>query len=108
MNRIVLASRGIVLATMLAWLPLPAFAADSGSGMELYNKKCSMCHGKDGVAKKMAEGSADLNDAEWQKATSVDAIAGTIAEGKGKMPEYRDKLTADEIKAIAEYILTLK
>ncbi len=67
-----------------------------------------MCHGKDGVAKAMAKGSADLNDPEWQKSTSVDSIAKLTTEGKGKMPGYDGKLEPDQIKAIATYVLTLE
>jgi mono/diheme cytochrome c family protein len=107
MKRLVLARPAIVLVATVALMPWLTVAEDASAGMTLYNKKCSMCHGKDGVAKKMAEGSSNLNDAEWQKTTSVEAIAKTTAEGKGKMPKYQDKLTEDEIKAIAEYVLTL-
>ena len=80
----------------------------AGEGTDLYNKKCAMCHGKDGVAKAMAKGSANLNDPEWQKSTSVDAVAKVTAEGKGKMPGYDGKLEPDQIKLIATYVLTLK
>lgn len=88
---------------------VPATADEgAGAGVELFNKKCAMCHGKDGVAKPMAKGSANLNDPEWQKANTAESIAKTTAEGKNKMPAYAEKLSADEIKAIADYILTLK
>ena len=76
--------------------------AQDADGKALYDKKCAMCHGKDGVAKKMAEGSANLNDPEWQK-TSLDEVIKVIAEGKGKMKGYKDKLSDEEIKAVAEY-----
>lgn len=85
----------------------PALAGDE-EAKALYEKKCGMCHGKDGVAKKMGAGSADLNDPEWQAATSLDAIIKVTAEGKGKMPKYTGKLSDDQIKMVAEYILTLK
>ena len=67
-----------------------------------------MCHGKDGIAKKMAEGSADLNDPEWQKANAVDSIVGVATEGKGKMKGFDGKLSEEEIKQIADYVKTLK
>jgi mono/diheme cytochrome c family protein len=107
MNRIL--SAGSVLMLVIAAVLPPAGAQETTDpGMELYNKKCAICHGKDGVAKKMAEGSANLNDPAWQKATSIDAIVHTIAEGKGKMPANKDKLSADEIKSIADYVKKLK
>jgi mono/diheme cytochrome c family protein len=95
----------IVIALLAAaGSALPA----EGEGMDLYNKKCAMCHGKDGVAKAMAKGSANLNDPEWQKSTSVDAIAKLTTEGKGKMPGYDGKLEPDQIKLVATYVLTLE
>lgn len=95
--------------SLIALVFAPALA-EGADGQALYDKKCGMCHGKDGVAKKMGEGSANLNDPEWQKANSVEAIIKVTTEGiaDSKMPGYADKLSADEIKAISEYIKTLK
>lgn len=98
---------GIVAALALATTGL-AFAEDGNPGMDLYNKKCAMCHGKDGVAKKMAEGSANFNDAEWQKAASKDDVVKMINEGKGKMKGFADKLSAEEIGQIADYVMSMK
>jgi mono/diheme cytochrome c family protein len=85
--------------------PAPA-AGDEGK--TLFASKCAMCHGADGVAKKMAAGSANLNDPEWQKNNAVEVIEKTITEGKGKMPKLEGKLTAQQIKAVATYVKTLK
>jgi len=85
--------------------------APAPDGQKLYETKCSACHGKDGVAKKMAEGSANLNDPAWQKATTQESIATTILKGKSekktKMPPSEGKLTTAEINAIAAYVKTL-
>jgi mono/diheme cytochrome c family protein len=67
-----------------------------------------MCHGKDGVAKKLGKGSANLNDPEWQEKTTFEEIIRVTAEGEGKMPGYEDKLTPEQIKLVAEYIKTLR
>ena len=83
-------------------------AEDGPDGKALYDKKCAMCHGKDGVAKKMAAGSANLNDPEWQKATDLVTIIGQINDGKGKMKPYKDKFSPTEIEAIARYTKTLR
>jgi mono/diheme cytochrome c family protein len=83
-----------------------ALAAEDGKA--LYDQKCASCHGKDGVAKPMAKGSANLNDPTWQKTATVESIAKVTADGKNKMPAYKDKLNADQINAIAAHIKTLK
>ncbi len=84
----------------------PALAGD---GAKLYNKKCAICHGKDGTAKKAGKGSANFNDAQWQEKTSIDEVIRVTTEGvaDSKMRAYKGKLSGEEIKAISEYIKTL-
>ena len=85
-----------------------AIAAEAPDGKALYESKCAMCHSKDGTAKPMAKGSSNLNDAKWQEANPAAGIEKITTEGKGTMKGYKDKLTPDQIKAIAEYVKTLK
>ena len=105
---------GLLACLGVAWLVAvtPSTADESPAVSEetvaLYNKKCAMCHGKDGVAKKMAEGSADLNDPEWQKSTTVEEVVKLLKEGKGKMKGYEGKLTDAELEALAAYSLQLE
>ena len=96
-----------MLLAIVALVSAPAAQA-AADGKALYDAKGARCHGKDGVAKPMAKGSANLNDAKWQEATKVEAIETVIADGKGKMKGYKDKMTAEEIKAVATYTKTLK
>ena len=98
----------VLLAAIVGLVPAFAAEGEGADAAALYAKKCAMCHGKDGVAKPMGKGSANLNDSEWQNANSAEAIVKVTAEGKNKMPKYAEKLTADEIKAIADHILTLE
>ena len=86
-------------------LAAPALAADDGKA--LYDSKCAMCHGADGVAKKMAAGSKNFNDAAWKKSATVEGIVKDTKDGKGKMKGMGDKLSAEQMKAIADYVLTL-
>lgn len=94
----------LLVLLLVSWT---AAMADAPDGQSLYDKKCAMCHGKDGVAKKMAEGSANLNDAAWQKSATIEAIVKVTGEGQGKMKGYTGKLTDAEILAVAEYVKTL-
>ena len=96
------------LALVALAVALPVLAEDAPDGKALYASKCAMCHGADGVAKKMAEGSANLNNPDWQKKTEAAAIEKDIHAGKGKMPKFEGKLTEEQIKAIAAYVKTLK
>jgi mono/diheme cytochrome c family protein len=87
-------------------LTVPALAADE-DGKKLYDSKCAMCHGTDGVAKKMGAGSKSFNDPEWKKTATVEGIVKDTADGKGKMKGMADKLSPDQMTAIANYTLTL-
>ena len=89
------------------WLAavVPALAADDGKA--LYDSKCAMCHGADGVAKKMGAGSKNLNDPEWKKTATADGIIKISKEGKGKMKGLGEKLNDAQLKAVADYVLTL-
>jgi len=103
--------RRLLLVALLGTLVAIPFAAAEEAGDEgaaLYTKKCAMCHGQDGVAKAMAKGSANLNDPEWQKATSIEDIIKVTTEGKGKMTKFEGKMTPDEIKLVATYVKQMK
>jgi cytochrome c6 len=97
----------LAVVAVIALVSAPVAQAEA-DGKALYDAKCAMCHGKDGVAKPMAKGSAHFNDAKWQEATKVEAIETVIADGKGKMKGYKDKMSGEEIKAVATYVKTIK
>ena len=82
MRKAVLVLSFVIVGALL----LTSGMAAGEEAQSLYDKKCAMCHGKDGVAKTMADGAADLNDPEWQEANSADDIAKVnelhIEEGK--------------------------
>jgi len=92
---------------VIAALCFPAFAEEAKKvdAKALYGAKCAMCHGADGVAKPMAKGSRNFNDPAFTD--GVDTIEKVILAGKGKMPKMEGKLSAEEAKAVAEYVKTL-
>ncbi|MBI2982323.1 MAG: cytochrome c [Deltaproteobacteria bacterium] len=61
-------------------------------GKALFEKKCAMCHGKDG-----------------RKVADVKYTEDGAKKGKSpKMPAYEGKLTPEEIKAVVDYANSLK
>jgi mono/diheme cytochrome c family protein len=109
MNRMfVRISKSLLFAgAVLAFTVAPAHAQ---SGAALYKSKCAMCHGADGkgdtpVGKALKL--RDLGSAEVQKQSDAELIAIT-ADGKGKMPAYKGKLTEAEIKDVVSYVRTFK
>jgi mono/diheme cytochrome c family protein len=91
-----------LVAAALLCLAAPALAADAAA---LYTARCAACHGKDGkgtaTGKKMGAG-----DLTAERKEPVAEIAGDIANGKGKMPAFKGKLTPEEIQALASYVKT--
>ncbi len=90
----------LLVAALAASLAAPALAVDAAA---LFASKCAACHGKDGkgtpTGKKM--GAKDL---AGETSEPVAEIAGDIANGKGKMPGFKGKLSPEEIDAIAQYV----
>ncbi|HEU4889583.1 MAG TPA: cytochrome c [Thermoanaerobaculia bacterium] len=88
-----------------------AFAGGSGSdGAAIYKAKCAMCHGPDGAGQTTMGKNLklrDLRSADVQKQTDAELVKW-IADGKGKMPAYKGKLTPADIDALVGFIRTLK
>src|SRR5918993_1252123 len=98
----------IAVLTLALLVAAPAvFAAD---GAALHKSKCAMCHGANGdgqtpMGKNMKL--RDLRSADVQKQTDAELVKW-IADGKGKMPAYKSKLTPADIDAVVAFIRTLK
>ena len=97
----------IAFGLLAAVLTCPLSAAD---GMDVYNAKCKSCHGEDGRGKaaiakmmKLDMAGLDLTDAATTSKKDADWIKAT-EEGVGKMKGYKDKLSAEEIKAVVAYM----
>jgi mono/diheme cytochrome c family protein len=81
----------------------PAHSENSiNSGKVLFEQNCAKCHGLDGTKGKF--GAKNL-----QKSTlSNEQYLRIIQNGKGIMPSWEKKLSAEQITAILSYIKTLK
>lgn len=101
----------VTALVLVGSLSLPAIADEAAAkdeGKALYDKKCAMCHGTNGVAKPTAKSSANLNDPEWQKKATDEEIVKVTLEGKNKMPKFEGKLTPEQVHAIIQYMRKLK
>jgi mono/diheme cytochrome c family protein len=70
----------------------------------VFQKNCAKCHGKTGEGRHF--GGPSLISPKVSGASNDDLIA-IITNGKGHMPKYSDKLTADEISTLVQQIKTL-
>ena len=106
LRKALLASLTAVLAASILTTLIFAFTEENQLGAQVFEKKCVMCHGKDGVgdtkAGKMMK-TPDINVAEWKNGKTVADLVKTLREGLGKMPKYEGKLSEEELNAVAEY-----
>ncbi len=80
----------VAIAVVVAVLLLPfGLALAAPDGKALYDQKCAMCHGGNGVAKEMwaKKGMKNLNDDAWQKANTDEAIA-KVDLGRQPRPQH--------------------
>ena len=101
----------IVLTLCILIAAPSAFAGGGGSdGPAIYKAKCAMCHGADGAGQTPMGKNLklrDLRSADVQKQTDAELVKW-IADGKGKMPAYKGKLTPADIDALVAFIRTMK
>ena len=98
-----------LLVVMLVALAVPAAFAGA-DGAALYTAKCASCHAADGSGQTPMGKSMklrDLRSADVQKQTDAE-LTRITTNGKGKMPAYKTKLTAEEITALVAHMRTMK
>ena len=59
------------------------------------------------MPKAFAKGAPSFKDKNWKTSVTTEELVKVITQGKGRMPSFEGRLTAEEIKAIAEYVKTL-
>jgi mono/diheme cytochrome c family protein len=89
--------------------PTPAPALD---GKPLYEKYCKGCHALDGSgsAGMKANNIPDLSTAEWQAGHDQAKIVEVLERGvdKTKMKAFKDKMSPEELAAVAAHVKQLK
>ena len=106
-------TRSIVTVLALSILIVAPSAMAGGGGPDgaaIYKSKCAMCHGPDGAGQTTMGKNLklrNLGSAEVQAQTDAQ-LNKWIADGKGKMPAYKGKLTPADIDALVAFIRTLK
>ncbi len=88
------------VALVLA-LSAPLVALAGESGLVVFHGKCTRCHGADGRGKAIFNTPSMLTSK-----LSAAEMEQVIANGRAKMPAFKAKLSAEEIKAVATFIKT--
>ncbi len=85
-----------------AWT-LHTSAGEVELGRQVYEANCASCHGPDGRGAASVAGVPDLTDFAATSSVAQATWAQAIAAGKGEMPGFADKLSAEEQAAVLEY-----
>src|SRR5205085_1530537 len=99
-------NRKLAVAILALVTPLSMFASD---GPALYKAKCAACHGADSSGQTPMGKSLklrDLRSPEVQKQSDKE-LAAVTADGKGKMPAYKTKLSEADINALVAHMRAL-
>jgi mono/diheme cytochrome c family protein len=101
----------MVPTTGKSWVVSQAYGAPEprADGLEVYRQFCVNCHGANGKGdenmKKVMTMIPDFTSEKWQKENSDAQITVDITDGKGTlMPAFADKVTADQVPTLMEYI----
>jgi mono/diheme cytochrome c family protein len=99
---------GLILAIGLGASRLEAQQPD---GAALYQQHCRSCHGAQGVPTPrmltLYPKLKSLADSAYLASLSTDSIVVVTRDGVGTMKAYKDKLSAEQITAVAQFVKTL-
>jgi cytochrome c6 len=92
--------------TAVASLNSPALALDTAdtASAELFAVHCAGCHINGGNIVRRNK-TLKLKALQKNKMDSLAAITEIVTNGKGNMSAYKDRLTENEIEAVATYVL---
>lgn len=98
---------------LIALLALAGPSARGAGATEHFQEHCASCHGPDGKARTPAGrklGVKDLTESRIPEAEVVRQIldGAKDANGKPRMPPFREKFTADEVSALAAHVIALR
>ena len=74
------------------------------NGVQVFQANCAGCHAKGGNIVRRGK-NLKLKALHKYQVDTIDAIASLVANGKGNMSAYRDKLTTAEIANVSAYVL---
>ena len=98
-----------VVLVGLAMLAVPSCLQAQSDAAKLFKTNCTLCHSEDGSGNSptgKALKAKDLRSDEVQGKADAD-LADVVAKGKGKMPAFGAKLSADKVKSLVDYIRQL-
>ena len=98
----------VLLAFVTTCLTVPARLLAEDSAADLYNHKCAVCHGKDGLGNTAKGKKVHVKDVHANMKDSEADMIKVVTDGKGDdMDSYKKEFSADQIKALVAYYRSL-
>lgn len=107
MNKIITASSIIIIVFFFhffIWGNYDALAVNNNSGAKIFQANCAGCHAKGGNIVRRGK-NLKLKALHKNKLDNLEAITSLVTQGKNNMSAYGDRLTPQEIEAVAAYVL---
>jgi mono/diheme cytochrome c family protein len=97
-----------LLGSMTISLFLPGTLRAQQSTEDIYNHKCAVCHGKDGLGHTLKGKQVHVKDVHANLKDSDADMIKVVTDGKGKnMDSYKKEYTPEQIKALVDYYRSL-
>jgi mono/diheme cytochrome c family protein len=96
------------IALVMMWLALTGTLQAQQAADDLYNHKCAVCHGQDGLGNTAKGKKVHVKDVHTNMKDSEADMIKVVTDGKGDdMDSYKKDFTAEQIKAVVEYYRSL-
>lgn len=94
----------ITILLLITNFSLPAIAADTTSGAQIFSVHCAGCHINGGNIVRRGK---TLQKKALKKygMDSLEAITSIVTNGKSNMSAYKDRLNEQQIQDVATYVL---
>ena len=97
---------GLFSAAVCITLPAPLSA--QGDAADNFNKKCAVCHGKDGSGNTAKGKKVHVKPVQENMKDSEAAMIKAVSDGKGDdMDSYKGEFNPEQIKALVAYYRSL-
>ena len=104
----VAASEFALLGLVAIGLAMPATVRAQEAADDIYNHKCAVCHGKDGLGNTVKGKKVHVKDVHTNMKDSEAEMVKVVTNGKGDdMDSYKKEYSPDQIKSLVDYYRTL-
>jgi len=99
---------GLLWLGLAIGLVLPGTLRAQGAADDIYNHKCAVCHGKDGLGNTVKGKKVHVKDVHANMKDSEAEMIKVVTNGKGDdMDSYKKEYSPDQIKQLVDYYRSL-